>query len=67
MPEYLVDGSQLIGSGNGLVLSGNKPLPEPVDEDLWCHMTSPGHNEFIMDYKVMIILNAIDVQSNAAY
>ena len=30
-----------IGSGNGLVLSGNKPLPEPVltqsDVIIWCH------------------------------
>ena len=38
---YLVN----IGSGNGLVLSGNKPLPEPMLTDLYCHMTSLGHNE----------------------
>ena len=31
-----------IGSGNGLVLSGNKPLPEPVLTEIsvamWCHL-----------------------------
>ena len=33
------------GSGNGLVLSSNKPLHEPnVDPDLWRHMASLGHN-----------------------
>ena len=30
-----------IGSGNGLVPSGNKPLPEPmltqISVDIWCH------------------------------
>ena len=35
-----------IGSGNGLVLSGNKPLPGPVlTQDLCRHMASLGHNE----------------------
>ena len=35
-----------IGSDNGLVPPGNKPLPEPdVDPDLDCHMASLGHNE----------------------
>ena len=68
MPEDLVDDSQHIGLGNGLVLSGNKPLPEPVDEDLWYHMASPGHNDMIMDYLSNAILNANSyVQSNAAY
>ena len=28
MPQYLTDVN--IGSGNGLVPSGNKPLPEPM-------------------------------------
>ena len=40
--------SSLIGSGNVLVPSGNKPLPEPNDDlDLWHHMASLGHNELI--------------------
>ena len=34
-----------IGSGNGLVPSGNKPLPEPMlTQDLCHHMASLGHN-----------------------
>ena len=36
-----------IGSGNGLVPSSNKPLPEPVLTQPSCHhMVSLGHNEF---------------------
>ena len=35
------------GSGNGLVPSGNKPLPEPVfDQDRQRHMASLGPNEY---------------------
>ena len=35
-----------IGSGNGLVPSGTKPLPELMfDSDLYRHMASAGHNE----------------------
>ena len=37
-----------IGSGNGLVPSGNKPLPEPMlamTQISCCHMASLGHNE----------------------
>ena len=31
MPQHLTDQSLVnIGSGNGMVLSGNKPLPEPM-------------------------------------
>ena len=42
-----------IGSGNGLVPSGNKPLPEPmnVDPDLWHqshHMMSLDHNQLTL-------------------
>ena len=34
-----------IGSGNGLVPPGNKPLPEPMlNPDLCRHMVSLGHN-----------------------
>ena len=33
--------SDNIGSGNGLVASGNKPLPEPmltqISDAIWCH------------------------------
>ena len=35
-----------IGSGNGLVPSGNKPLPEPMLT--YFHVASPGHNVLIM-------------------
>ena len=34
-----------IDSGNGLVPSGNKPLPEPMLTQICCHMVSLGHNE----------------------
>ena len=36
-----------IDSGNGLMPSGNKPLPEPmlIDQFLWRHMASLGANE----------------------
>ena len=34
-----------IGSGNGLVPSGNKLLPGPMLTDLCRHMASLGHNE----------------------
>ena len=41
-----------IGSGNGLVPSGDKPLPitwANVEPDLWCHIISSlGHNELSM-------------------
>ena len=34
-----------IDSGNGLVLSGNKPLPHPMLTQLYQHMALSGHNE----------------------
>ena len=35
-----------IGSGNGLVLSGNKPLPDPMFTKIsWRHMVLQGHIE----------------------
>ena len=41
MPQDLIDDKVNIGSGNGLVASGNKPLPEPVltkiSNAIWCH------------------------------
>ena len=38
-----------IGSGNGLVPSGNKPLPEPMlAQIIPDHTASLGHNEFII-------------------
>ena len=36
-----------IGSGNGLVPSGNKPLPEPMLTQICRHMVSLGQNELI--------------------
>ena len=37
-----------IGSGNGLVPSGSKPLPEPMLTQICRHMASLGHNELIL-------------------
>ena len=37
-----------ISSGNGLVLSGNKPLPEPMLTQICRHMASLGHNELTL-------------------
>ena len=41
MPMELTDDEVNIGSGNGLVPSGNKPLPEPMLTQIyvaiWCH------------------------------
>ena len=41
MPQDLTDDKVDIGSGNGLVPSGNKPLPEPVltkiSNAIWRH------------------------------
>ena len=34
-----------IGLGNGLVPSGNKPLPESVLTDLYCHVASLDYNK----------------------
>ena len=39
-----------IGSGNGLVPSGNKPLPEPMLTQICRHMASLGLNELISKY-----------------
>ena len=36
-----------IGSGNGLVSWGSKPLPEPMLTQICVHMASLGHNELI--------------------
>ena len=46
MPLNLTDDQVNIGSGNGLVRSGNKPLPEPMfNPDLYRQMASLGLNE----------------------
>ena len=37
-PENHVDGYVNIGSGNGQVPSGSKPLPEPVGQYPWHHI-----------------------------
>ena len=50
-----------IGSGNGLVPPGNKPLPEPVlTQDLQRHMASLGPNEL-----KSVILNIRDAWSSS--
>ena len=40
-----------IGSCNGLVSSGNKPLPEPMLTQTYWHMASLGHNELRQDFR----------------
>ena len=41
MPQDLTDDKSTVGPGNGLVPSGNKPVPEPVltkiSNAIWCH------------------------------
>ena len=56
-----------IGSGDGLVPSGNKPLPEPnVDPDLCRHMVSLGPNG-LNDNKHTILFIQGDAFENAIY
>ena len=44
--DFADDQSWNIGSGNGLVPSGNKPLPEPMLTQISRrHIASLGHNE----------------------
>ena len=47
-----------IGSGDGLVPSGNKPSPEPMLTQICCHMASLGHNELISK-----LISRIDILS----
>ena len=42
-----------IGSGNGLVLSGNKPLPEPILTQISVAIQW-GQNELSMNYCLLI-------------
>ena len=49
MPQHLTDHLVNIGSGNGLVPSGNKPLSEPMLTQICRHMTSLGHNELVVN------------------
>ena len=44
--NVIVTGQVNIGSGNGLVPSGNKPLPEPMLTQICCHMASLDHYSF---------------------
>ena len=44
---YRVEAQVLIGSGNGLVLSGDKPLPEPMLGQFNITAWWLGHNELI--------------------
>ena len=37
-----------IGSGNGLVPAGNKPLPEPILTQIYVIMSSLGHNKLTL-------------------
>ena len=42
-----------IGSGNGLMPSGNKPLPEPVLTQICDHIASLGQNELIIAWMII--------------
>ena len=33
------------GSGDGFMMSGNKPEPKTTNQDPWCHMISQSHDE----------------------
>ena len=47
-----------IGSGNGLVLSGNKPFPEPIwTWDIWCHMELHGHKIFTENFESLCTID----------
>ena len=47
MPQNSTDDKSTTGSGNGLVPSGNKPLPEPMLTQIsFAIMASLGPNEF---------------------
>ena len=51
-----------IGSGNGLVPSGTKPLPEPMltnDYDPWWHITSEAH--YVANDICSLILDATNI------
>ena len=54
-----------IGSGNGLVLSGNKPLPERIlTQVIWHHIVPPDHNEF-MSWSWCQVLTWINVDKES--
>ena len=40
-----------IGSGNGLLPSGNKPLSEPMLTEIYVYIASLGHNELNQSYR----------------
>ena len=50
---YLIDDVNIV-SGNGLVPSGNKPLPEPMLTQFYVSLASLGHNEL-----TLIMLNVV--------
>ena len=64
MPEDLVDGKFNIGSGDGLVLSGNKPSPAPVlprcptpydiTRPQWVNSLKPSHTDHHYEKKIEI-------------
>ena len=45
----------IIGSGNGLVPSGNKPILDPMLTHIYRHMALPGHNELNLEWLVICI------------
>ena len=56
-----------IGSGNGLVTSGNKPLLEPMLTQIRCHMTSLGHNELnncLTEYAYIMVCTMLVSSTN---
>ena len=59
MPKDLTDGKSNIGSGNGLVPSGNTPLPEPVLPRYAMPYGVTRPNELIMNMKDMVTINSL--------
>ena len=61
----------MIGSGDGLLLVDNKPLPEPVVTQIFYHhMVSPGHSVLTQDcdnYGVLANSNGVILAISLLY
>ena len=59
MSQNLSDDLVNIGSVNGFVSPGNKPLPETMLTKIydWRHMASQGHNKFIAQHEGKLVIS----------
>ena len=62
MPQNLTNEQANIGLGNGLMLSGSKPLAEPMLTPFYVTAKSLGHNEFkhCLSFFVMVVMVVCD-------